>query len=925
MREVIDAQRRERIRLRLASLRQQAATAWRTKGVLPDDESEWPIVQAGAARGDAWVVGKDSPASFGAGDVVVFDGVAWVNCGPGYVSDRDLAMPAQEFTDVPASSLRLLPSAPSLSCMSVDVMGGIVPCRLLAGDQTEVDASSNAILNRSSSTGGAAHYPVLDPPFASQQLLPALAVRNGFGFVEFVREDGAWVWMAVGGFTSIRKLFNQDLPNRLGGDILSDCIVSLDKGASWTQQNAAVLQPPSSPPEFQGLSHPLLMHYRDSTVPGSPDIVYMVGGICSLEGQPLTRVGANHIYRSQDAGVTWELTRPNDPLSSVVRNFGAAGLVGASGSVSGGTIWLHGGAVTSGSDASSTPTAETFVISTTTPRALRYSTDNGVLFTSTLDLPSTAMWTSGAAPPFLSPTSFFNPSYAYGHTRVPSVAAPNRFLVVGGLVDSLTSVQGVTRSATYLVNPDNQAPLASPPTDPYTLITISNQFDNITHRPPASRVQPQLAFDVSFNTVVLFGGSRVSSGNTYETIFLADADAFEGDRLAWREQFGMTNDQGMNVGLARIREGALACRGDGKVYLIAGSVSTLEKNQREVRQDGFELDDLQNDRVLEFSLRTAVRMVTLGPNVETTNLEDNGLRNTVVLDPPRPPLTQAPRLMGASKHTEYVPGNGPLILCSLLGGHVFDPSITPLQGGAGEGVPTHTNQAALDLATRIELALGFKPHIVMVHLSPTQVDASAFIWRRLASSPFASVAANDQRASRAWFETHEWVAMAREKVVESHGRGLMLELVGTAGSQVEIGYLLPIASSPLAPEADHSARRLQDLKAVDTESFIRGGASLGRAIQDRLPGSPYLAALEVTPSPDHPTPDSMQYGPGGDFVAAYGSATEATPAQWVRSDAIDAIRISIPTVTVLSHDVSRIAFNKVLADALSSWVQGAVP
>lgn len=911
-RQIIDAQRREQIRLRLAAVQQQVTTPMVAKGVLFSED--WPLVQQGAVRGDAWVVGT-AMDDFSAGDVVVFDGTTWVNCGPGYVSDRDLAMQAQEFTDLPASSLQLLPPAPSssLSCMSVDTMGGIVPCRLLAGDQTEVDASSNAIFNRSSTTGGAAHYPVLDPPFASQQLLPALAVRNGFGFVEFVREDGTWVWMAVGGFTSIRKLYNNDLPDRLGGDILSDCIVSTNKGITWTQQNPAVLN--SSPPEFQGLSHSLLIHYRDSA-PGSPDIVYLVGGICSLEGQPLTRIGTNHIYRSEDLGVTWTRTRVNNPSLSLVRNFGLAGLVGVSGSLSNGTIWIHGGAMTGGDD---TPTAETFVITTNTPRTLRYSQNGGAGVFSTVEMPASTTWSS----PFLTPTSFTNPSYAFGHTRVPSLSAPNRFILVGGLH---SDGQGTTRSATLFVNPDNQAPGNPSPTDPFTYLTISNQFDNITHRHPSARVQPQLTYDISFNTVVLFGGSRVPSGNTYETVYLAGANDFEPNKLAWREQFGMTNDQGMYVGLGRIREGALACRGDGKVYLIAGSISTLEKNQKEVNHDGFELDDLQNDRVLEFTLRAGVRMVTMGPNVQTTNLEDNGLRNTIVLDPPRPPPTRTPRLLGASKYTEYVPGNGPLILCSLLGGHVFDPQLTQLQGsggggGGGAGSTTHTNQAALDLAARIEIALGYKPHVVMVHLSPTYVDASTFIWRRHDSSPFASVAANHPTASRAWFEVHEWVAMAREKVVEDHGRGLMLELVGSSNSQVEIGYLLAISPSPLVAGADHSARRLQELKAADTESFIRGNASLGKAIQDELgeQGGPLLAAIEVTPSPAHPVPESMQYSPGGDFLAAYGSALEATPAQWVKSDTVDAIRISIPTTTVLNHDLSRIAFNKVLASALSSF------
>jgi hypothetical protein len=935
---IIDAQRRRRLGERLEAVQQRIVPPWTAKGVLPDDETQWgSILESPArARGDAWIVGRDYTSSgFRAGDAVVFDGQGWVNNGAAYIWERDLALPSERFRDVPSSELVLSPNGGD--CLTVDAFGGIVVSRLVGGDMTTVDPSGNSITNTGGSTGGTAQFPVLDPPFASSPALPALATRNGFGFVDFVREDGTWVWMAVGGFNRIRKLYGStaDLRNRLAGDILSDCIVSTDKGLHWTQQNASVFSedPPPTPPDqaFEGVAHPLLVHYRDTAVQGSPDVVYMIGGICSYAGKPLTRIGANHVYRTigPDIGVSWERRRVNNFDLTIVRSFGAAGLVGVSGSLSDGLIWVLGGAITrgEGDPPPTEPTAADFIVTTTTTggtvlgRSLRSSTTGALFSNSVGDMASSITWSS----PFLNPTSFVSSSFSFGYTRLPTLVAPNQFLIVAGLMNS-DDGQGDPRSMVVLVNPDNVTP------DPYTYLTISNQFDGIVQRYPTSRVQPQLAYDMSFDTVILVGGNRVSGANFNGTIFLADPALLIPDRLAWREQFGLTNEQGMSLAFGLVREGALACRGDGKVYLIAGSISTLEKHQREVTHDSFEVEDLQNDRILEFTLRPAKRMVTLGPNVATTDLDNNGLRATIILQPPRP-LT-LPRLLGRSKYTEYVPGDGPVILCSLLGGHVLDRQITPLSGGEGmaAAATTMTNEEVLDLGTRMQLDLGYKPHMIFVHLAPEFVDASTFIWRRSESAPFSSLAAAHTAASRVWFEAHEWMCMAREKVVDQHGRGLLLEVVGTASSsQVEIGYLVPRSQLETPPlTADHSARRLQELKSATTESFIRGEASLGKAVQDRLAAytssssstaQALMRHLQVTPSPSHPVPASTTYTPGSDLTAVYGSSLGATPETWVKDDTIDAVRLAIPQASVLNAELSRSALNSVLVSALDEWLR----
>lgn len=254
---------------------------------------------------------------------------------------------------------------------------------------------------------------------------------------------------------------------------------------------------------------------------------------------------------------------------------------------------------------------------------------------------------------------------------------------------------------------------------------------------------------------------------------------------------------------------------------------------------------------------------------------------------------------GTSQYVEYIPGDSPVVISVPHGGALAPASIPDRTVGT---TVTDTNTIALGeaVAESLRTRSGRRPHLVLLHLRRTKLDANREVVEAAQGHP---------DAIRAWTEYHAFIEQAVAAVRQGTGTGLYLDLHGHghAKARLELGYL--IGASTLngsddqlnASQAAHqSSLRLLALSSpLTSAALLRGPTSLGGLLEPHVP---------AVPSPSDPSPGADPYFDGGYSTSRH---TAALPG----------LQIESHFAGVRDTATSRAAFGDRLAAALVEFLR----
>jgi hypothetical protein len=211
-------------------------------------------------------------------------------------------------------------------------------------------------------------------------------------------------------------------------------------------------------------------------------------------------------------------------------------------------------------------------------------------------------------------------------------------------------------------------------------------------------------------------------------------------------------------------------------------------------------------------------------------------------------------VFGENGYVEYIPGNLPVIFTAPHGG-ALQPASIPNRtaeacgGAATTVVDANTAQLTRAIQAAFEERTGRYPHIVIVHLRRNKLDANR---------PLEEAACGNEEAEQAWHEFHEFVEIARSRVLADHGRGWYTDIHGHghAIQRLELGYRvsgpnLRLSDAQLdadpAIERSSSFRTFSEQSPLSFSALLRGPSALGTLFEN--------AGVRSVPSRQDPFPN----------------------------------------------------------------------
>ncbi len=218
---------------------------------------------------------------------------------------------------------------------------------------------------------------------------------------------------------------------------------------------------------------------------------------------------------------------------------------------------------------------------------------------------------------------------------------------------------------------------------------------------------------------------------------------------------------------------------------------------------------------------------------------------------------------GRRDYVVYVPGELPVILSAPHDGPIKASEITDRSYGVTRN-DGHTLELTHAMQDAFRQLTGQAPHVVIMRLHRSKLDANREIREAAQGNPYAELA---------WAEFQDWIGTARSIVAADFGAGLYLDIHGHAHdiARVELGYLL--ASSELnrpdtaldssAVAARSSIREIARASPLRFSRLLRGPTSLGGLYE--------AEGIPVIPGPTAPGPGGAPYFNGGHNTLLHGS------------------------------------------------------
>jgi hypothetical protein len=258
------------------------------------------------------------------------------------------------------------------------------------------------------------------------------------------------------------------------------------------------------------------------------------------------------------------------------------------------------------------------------------------------------------------------------------------------------------------------------------------------------------------------------------------------------------------------------------------------------------------------------------------------------------------------QYIEYIAGNMPLIISAPHGGTSL-PSELPDRTYGTFDTDMSTDNLAREVRTAVFNRYGRYPHVIICNIDRQKIDCNRDI---------NEGAQGNANTIFAWNEYHTFIQIAKQAVISSAGRGLLIDLHGQGHSiqRLEIGYntdtgdlFKPTLTS--SDRYDSSIRELGERSRLTFDQLVRGDLSLGTLLQSR--GYP---SVPSTTNPNQGTVSGVYnpYFTGGHTVEIYGSKGS-------KSGAINAIQIECNYTGVRDSSSNRAAFAWALTDALDLY------
>ena len=230
---------------------------------------------------------------------------------------------------------------------------------------------------------------------------------------------------------------------------------------------------------------------------------------------------------------------------------------------------------------------------------------------------------------------------------------------------------------------------------------------------------------------------------------------------------------------------------------------------------------------------------------------------------------------GRERYIEYIVGNLPVIFSAPHGG-----SLTPVEipdRTASDCVSSdrfvtgpdwNTQQLARAILNAFYMRTGKYPHVIINRLHRQKLDANRTIGGGACSDPEARIA---------WTEYHQYIQIAKERVVSEYGKGWYTDVHGHGHSvqRLELGYLLTddelrMSNTLLdATPAYEQKSAFAMFSLVSPQSFsalLRGQAALGTLLVN--------TGYRSVPSAQDPAPRSEEsYFHGGYNTSVHGCGT----------------------------------------------------
>lgn len=226
------------------------------------------------------------------------------------------------------------------------------------------------------------------------------------------------------------------------------------------------------------------------------------------------------------------------------------------------------------------------------------------------------------------------------------------------------------------------------------------------------------------------------------------------------------------------------------------------------------------------------------------------------------PLVPGQTYSGHLGFVEFTPGDGPLVLSAAHGGDLA-PAEIPNRTVGTSVTDTNTDPLAREMAAAVLTETGRRPHLVIVRLRRTKLDANREIVEAAQGHPLAE---------RAWREYHGFIEAAKVAAAGTGPRPFYIDIHGHGHpiGRLELGYLLTssdlartdleLNAGPFAVQS--SIRGLAATSPLTFAELLRGSASLG----GRFTAEGYPAV----PSPAAPSPGTDPYFSGGYSTARHG-------------------------------------------------------
>jgi hypothetical protein len=266
-------------------------------------------------------------------------------------------------------------------------------------------------------------------------------------------------------------------------------------------------------------------------------------------------------------------------------------------------------------------------------------------------------------------------------------------------------------------------------------------------------------------------------------------------------------------------------------------------------------------------------------------------------------------LFGRNDYVEYVAGNIPVIVSAPHGG-TLQPTEIPARSGGTQVRDTNTTELARSYYFRMREHADRQPHLVLLHLHRSRLDANREIVEAAEGNP---------AAEQTWTEYHRYIEAAKRSISRQFGSGLYLDFHGLNASRtkIELGYLLTSTQLEIPDQRmSHPAyayftsiRTLARNSPESFESLLRGPYSLGTLLTaggyDSVPSGSF-------PDPGRDASNSLNpYFRGGYNTVQHGS---------INGGVISGIQIEHNWSGVRDSQNSRAAYTRVLAESTETYL-----